>query len=289
MKVLVTGAHGQVGAAIVQAAPAGTDVTALGRDALDICDPAAMAATIAAAKPDVVINAAGYTAVDKAEAEADAALRTNGDAVADLARICGSAGAKLVHFSTDYIFDGGKGAPYAIGDPPAPLSVYGHSKLAGERAALTAPGALVIRTAWVYSERGGNFMKTMLDRFEQGDPVRVVSDQIGSPTSAHSLASAVWRLIFKEASGVQHVTDAGVCSWYDFAVAISEEAAAIGMTGTAPAIIPVGSRDYPTSARRPSFSVLDKSPTWGLLGEPARHWRVELKQVLARLKDGSHD
>ncbi|MDP5278758.1 dTDP-4-dehydrorhamnose reductase [Sphingomonas sp. DG1-23] len=289
MKVLVTGANGQVGLAIARTAPAEAEVIALSRNELDICNPSAMTAIIAAINPDVVINAAGYTQVDKAESEERTAFRTNGDAVGDLARLCEMAGAKLVHFSTDFVFDGAKGSPYAIDDSPAPLSIYGRSKLAGEQAALSMRDALVIRTAWVYSESGDNFVKTMLGKFQQSRPVKVVSDQVGSPTSAHSLAKAVWGLIAQRATGLHHFTDAGVCSWYDFAVAISEEALAVGIIGDPPVIIPIRSEDYPAAASRPSFSVLDKWPSWGLLGGPAQHWRTELKQVLASLKGDRND
>jgi dTDP-4-dehydrorhamnose reductase len=281
VKALVTGARGQVGTALAAAAPPGWTVTALDRDDLDIGDPARVAAAVAAVGPDLVFNAAAYTAVDRAEAEPDAAFRVNRDGAAHLAAATVRAGARMVHISTDFVFDGDSGRTYRPADETGPRGVYGASKLAGEFAVLAAaPDALIVRTAWVYAASGHNFLRAMLRLMAERGEVRVVADQIGTPTAAVSLADGLWALAGAGVSGVWHYTDAGVASWYDFAVAIGEEASAAGMLACAPRVFPIGTADYPTAARRPAFSVLDKSRTWETLGQPAPHWRDSLRRVL---------
>jgi len=285
VRVLVTGAAGQVGRALLRAAPAGAVVVGLTRADLDVGDATAVAAAVDAHAPDVVLNAAAYTAVDRAEAEADEARRANRDAPAHLARACAACGVRFVHLSTDFVFDGRASVPYPPDAPPSPLGVYGASKAAGEAAVAEAcPKALVLRTAWVHAAEGSNFVRTMLRLMEGPSPVRVVADQVGTPTHAVSLARAIWRLTETGATGVHHYTDAGVASWYDFAVAIREEALALGLLDRAAPVVPIRTAEFPTPARRPAYSVLDKTATYAALGGPAAHWRVELRAALAEAK-----
>lgn len=285
MRVLIAGAGGQVGQALVATAPDDVEVCALLRQHLDIADPASIKAAIARFAPTHVINAAAYTAVDHAEVDEEEVFRINARGVVHLARACAARGVRLVHYSTDFVFDGRQSQPYSIDAQPAPLNVYGRSKLAGEEAAVTDSENLVLRTAWVYAAGGQNFVRTMLALLRDRGEVRVVADQVGTPTHALSLARATWALIGQGARGLHHFTDAGLGSWYDFAVAIQEEALELGLLERASRIIPIATREYPVRALRPSYSVLNKSQTWALLGEPARHWRVELRDMLHALKE----
>lgn len=284
MKALITGAGGQLGQALQAAAPKGIVLLPLGRDALDIGDADVIEAFVKAEKPDLILNAAAYTAVDKAEGDAAEAYRINAEAPAHLARAAAASGARLVHVSTDFVFDGKSARAYLPGDPANPLGVYGASKRAGEEAVLAAlPHALIVRTAWVHAATGHNFVKTMLRVMAERGRVSVVADQIGTPTHAASLARAIWALVAADAVGMHHFTDAGVASWYDFAVAIAEEAYALGLIAAAE-VVPIATSDYPTPARRPAFGLLDKTATWAITGVP-RHWRQELRLMLAELKE----
>ena len=283
MKTLITGGGGQVAAALVASAPQDCRLWAPPRAELDICEVAAVKDAIGRFEPDVIINTAAYTAVDRAESEAAIAVRVNADAVGTLARSAADHGARLVHISTDFVFDGSANMPYRTDAAAAPINVYGRSKLAGEQAALAIPDSLVVRTAWVYGATGANFVKTMLRLMRREAEIRVVNDQIGTPTHAASLARTLWQLARRNAAGVLHATDAGVASWYDFAVAIAEEACAMGLIHRPVSVLPIMTADYPTPARRPQFSVLDKSATWQLLGARAAHWRVELREMLQTL------
>jgi len=286
MKVLVTGAGGQLGRALQATAPAGATLLAAGSDRLDIGDARAVEALVSAERPALILNAAAYTRVDEAEAhEADAA-RINADAVGHLASAARKHGARLVQVSTDFVFDGRQGVPYAPDAATDPLNAYGRTKLAGEQA--VGPDGLIVRTAWVYAATGQNFVLSMLRRMTAGQDLRVVADQIGTPTHAVDLARALWDLAAKGATGIHHFTDSGVASWYDFAVAIQEEALAIGLLTAPIAITPIATADYPTPARRPAFSVLDKSATYAALGAPAPHWRVSLRRMLNEVL-ASHD
>lgn len=282
MKVLVVGSRGQLGRSLCEAAPTHAEVVGLGHDTLDIADGGAVRAVVEDLRPAFVFNAAAYTAVDRAESEEAAAYAVNAVAVGHLAEAARAAGARLVHVSTDFVFDGLSGIPYRPADPTAPIGAYGRSKLAGEQAA--GPDALVVRTAWVYGPIGGNFVRTMLRVMAERPEVRVVADQIGTPTYAPGLAGALWALAAKGATGIHHFTDAGAASWYDFAVAIQEEALAAGLLERAVPVIPINTADYPTPARRPHFSVLDKSSTISILGEAMPHWRTNLRKMMAVIK-----
>jgi dTDP-4-dehydrorhamnose reductase len=281
MKTLITGANGQLGHSLQQTAPELAELICTDVAELDICDAAAVNAFVAQHRPELILNAAAYTAVDKAESEEALALRINADAVANLAAAARSQGARLVHVSTEFVFDGVSGVPYTPDAPTAPVSAYGRTKLAGEQAA--GEDALIVRTAWVYGPRGGNFVRTMLRLMAERDEVRVVADQIGTPTYAPALAAALWTLAENGAHGIHHYTDSGAASWYDFAVAIQEEALELGLIDRAVPVIPIATSDYPTPATRPHYSVLDKASTFALLGGAAPHWRVNLRLMLKEI------
>lgn len=280
MKVLVTGALGQLGRALIATAPAGMTIDPTDVGELDITDAAAVRRHFGATQPALVINAAAYTAVDKAESDEAAAHRINADAVGHLAQAASDIGARLVHVSTDFVFDGRQGTPYTPDAAPNPLSAYGRTKLAGEKAAGEA--ALIVRTAWVYAAQGGNFVRTMLRLMAERDHLRVVADQIGTPTFATGLAEAIWALAAQNARGIYHHTDSGAASWYDFAVAIQEEALARGLLTKAIPIEPIATADYPTPAVRPAYSVLDKRATSAMIGA-APHWRARLRRMFEEL------
>lgn len=282
MKVLVLGSKGQVGRALFACSPDGFDLVGLDREEIDIAEAGELDAAFAAHRPDLLINVAAYTAVDKAESEPELARRINADAPGLVAASASRTGAAFVHISTDFVFDGTASAPYAPDAITSPLSVYGATKADGEAAVRAAmPDALIIRTAWVYAAGAGNFVETMLRLMTGGGPVRVIADQIGTPTHAATLARTVWGLVALKATGTYHATDAGIASWYDFAVAIHDEALAAGILDKAVDVLPIRTEDYPTPARRPPYGVLDKSATWALLGATPRHWRHELSIMLA--------
>lgn len=285
MRALIAGSGGQLGRALQATAPAGITVTAPPEAMFDITDADIVRAVIAETKPNIVINAAAYTAVDKAETDEANARRVNVNAVGTLAAAARVAGAAFVHVSTDFVFDGSAHRPYLPDATPNPLSVYGRTKLDGESAATEFhPNPLIVRTAWVYAAAGNNFVATMLRLMRERPEIRVVADQIGTPTHVPTLARTLWTLIQGGHTGIFHATDAGVASWYDFAVAIYDEAVAIGLLTIPVKVLPIRTEDYPTPARRPAFAVLDKTATWAITG-PARHWRAELVACLAAIKD----
>lgn len=285
MRVLVVGGAGQVGRAVALTVPAAHAVIARTRAELNIGDEAAVAAELAAQPVDWIVNAAAYTAVDRAESESERAFAINDAAVGVLARAATRAGCRLLHLSTDFVFDGERNRAYLPADATNPLSVYGHSKLAGERRALDGGASVVLRTAWVYDASGKNFALTMLRLMRERPEVRVVCDQIGAPTWATGIARAIWGLIEAGApAGIFHWTDAGVASWYDFAVAIQEEALARGLLERAVPIVPIETAAYPTPARRPRFSVLNSDATCGILSKPAEHWRHNLRNMFDELR-----
>jgi dTDP-4-dehydrorhamnose reductase len=232
------------------------------------------------------VNAAAYTAVDLAEDQPAQAHAVNDTAVGALAAAASNAGCRLLHLSTDFVFDGKSNRAYLTTDPANPLSVYGASKLGGERHVLRSSGlGIVLRTAWVYAATGRNFVLTMLRLMREKEQVNVVCDQIGSPTWAGGIAAAIWGLVDVNAGGgVYHWTDLGVASWYDFAVAIQDEALARGLLTRAIPIAPIPTTAYPTRAVRPAFSVLDTAATRDLIKAPARHWRHNLRIMLDELR-----
>lgn len=280
------GAGGQLGQALARTAPSRHEVIARTRAELDIADAAAVRRESAELRPDWILNAAAYTQVDRAEDEPARAAAINDAAVGTLAQAAASASSRLVHLSTDFVFDGAANRAYRPDDATRPLSVYGTSKRDGEIRALEADcGAIVLRTAWVYACAGRNFVLTMLRLMREREQVRVVSDQIGTPTWARGLACAVWDLVDGAApSGIYHWTDLGVASWYDFAVAIQDEALERGLLQRAASIEPIGTAEYPTRARRPAFSVLDTSATRERVTTPALHWRHHLRMMLDELR-----
>jgi dTDP-4-dehydrorhamnose reductase len=286
-RVLVLGAGGQLGRELLCTADPGAECIALTRRELDIGDAAAVAARLEALAPQVVINAAAYTAVDAAEDDALAAQRANAVGPANLAQSSRDLGIRLLHVSTDFVFGGGSSRPYATDAPTAPLGHYGRSKLAGEQAVQdTFSEALVMRSSWVYSRFGNNFVKTMLRLMAERDELAVVADQVGSPTWARGLASALWAAAARtELSGIYHWSDAGQCSWYDFALAIFEEASALGILQRPVKIRPITSSEYPTAAARPRYSVLDTTRSTLDLGLPGVQWREQLRNMLADLKE----
>lgn len=278
MRVLITGAGGQLGGALQRTAPAHVDLNAIDVEDVDFTEDAMLRARLVVEAPDVLINAAAYTAVDQAEEDEETAREINADAVAIMAEEMASQGGKLVHVSTDFVFDGTSDRPYRPDDPRAPLSAYGRTKAAGEDH-LRAED-LLVRTAWVYEAGGANFVRTMIRLMNERDELGIVADQIGSPTWATGLARTIWGLVDKGASGTFHHSDDGQISWHEFALAIAEEAHELGLVKAIPAIRPITTQDYPTPARRPVFSALDCSATRDLLGDEAIHWRTHLRAML---------
>lgn len=289
MKVLVTGANGQLGRALFATAPSSAELISVSREMLDIGDAAAVDEYVAACAPNWIINAAAYTAVDKAESDAVAARRVNAEGARHLAAAAARAGARLLHVSTDFVFDGTQSSPYAVTDTPRPLGVYGQTKLEGERAVTesTAGNAVIVRTSWVYDASGRNFVTTMLRLMRERSELGVVQDQVGVPTWSHSLAACCWSLVQLDVQGATyHWTDAGVASWYDFAVAIMEEAVARGILAAPVSIRAIRTSEYPTPARRPAYSVLDRSAIESRGWKTAEHWRVSLRHALDALATG---
>lgn len=286
MKALITGAQGQVGQAMLRSAPQGCTVHAAGRDELDISNQAAVRAITHRVKPDVIVNAAAYTAVDRAEGEVDLCFQVNAAGPRFLAQSARQCGARLVQVSTDFVFDGRASSPYPPDAETAPLSVYGKSKRIGEQAVLQTLGsdAVVLRTAWVYAAWGRNFLRTMLRLMTEQRSVRVVMDQVGAPTAARSVADVLWKLAERgDLHGIHHWTDAGVASWYDFAVEIAAEATSMKLLPPEIEVVPITTADYPTPARRPAYSVLDTQSTCALLGLRPVPWQVNLQAVLREI------
>ncbi|MGB3292535.1 MAG: dTDP-4-dehydrorhamnose reductase [Phormidesmis sp.] len=287
MSILLLGAQGQVGQALIEpltSLSSSGSVVAVGRSQLDLTDLGAIKTKIAALQPQLIVNAAAYTAVDKAESEPELAYRINAEAPGVIAQSAAECGAALVHISTDYVFSGQIGSPRCETDATGPLSVYGKTKLAGEEAirqALTSH--IILRTAWVYGAPGkGNFLKTMLRLGKAQREVNVVADQVGSPTWASDLAAAIAQLSKNAAAlpGTYHYTNSGVASWYDFAVAIFQEAKALGLPLKVQTVNPMTTADYPTPAQRPAYSVLNCQKVARILGHSAPHWRQSLRAML---------
>jgi dTDP-4-dehydrorhamnose reductase len=291
MKVLLTGREGQLGTALQAGLPEGVILIATGRSELDLADHAACRQAVRDHRPDWVLNAGAYTAVDRAESEADRAMAINAGAPQAFAEALRDTGGRLLQVSTDFVFNGAQGSPYRPDQALDPLGVYGATKAAGETAALALPGARVLRTSWVYGPVGKNFCLTMLRlhamKAAAGEPLGVVADQVGCPTATHTLAAACWRAIGigTDADGPRtlHWSDAGASSWYDFAVAIGELGVAAGLLERAAEVSPLTTADYPTPAQRPSYSLLDCTASRQSLAMDPIHWRASLAQVLAEV------
>jgi dTDP-4-dehydrorhamnose reductase len=276
-EILVTGGNGMLAQALARALQArGCQASALRRADLDITDPDAIQRVLGWHCPSIIINCAAYTKVDQCETEPELAMAVNGAGPGHLAKWCAGHGAVLVHYSTDFVFDGNSTSPYHPDDPTGPLSMYGRSKLAGEQAIRSSQAQhLIVRTAWLYGRGGANFVRTMLDRAGTAQPVRVVHDQTGSPTLTDDLAEATLDLLERGARGTFHFTNAGQTTWFDFAAAIFQE------FGVRADLSPLTSEQWrslrPKSAVRPRYSVLDLSATQRLLGRPIRPWRGALR------------
>lgn len=298
MRILLLGANGQVGTELQRSLlPLGQVVAATRNGRLadgsacgvaDFDRPRDLPALIDRIAPDVVVNAAAYTAVDRAETEPEAALRANADAPAAIAEACAARDALLVHYSTDYVFDGSATRPYREDDPTAPLGVYGTSKLAGETT-IRDRGArhMIFRTAWVYAAHGRNFLLTMLRLAAERDELRVVADQVGGPTSAAHIADTTAAILAQDTgrSGLWHLTCAGRTSWHGFAEAIMAGAVERGLLAKAPRVLPIATRDYPTPAARPAFSVLDNGRLQDDFSHGPVDWLGALGQVLDTLAE----
>lgn len=290
LRIAVTGWTGQVVRAMLERVPVGAEVVAIRRPELDLADHRTIAPALRAARPDVIVNAAAYTAVDQAESEPDLAMRVNGQAAGEAARVAAALGIPVIQLSTDYVFDGTLGRPYREDDATGPISAYGASKLAGEQAvaAATANHA-VLRTAWIYSPFGKNFVKTMLRLAETRDEVGVVADQQGCPTSALDIADAIFTVARNlaerpgEASlrGIFHMAARGEAVWADVAEAIFAEQARLG--GKPVAVKRIATTDYPTPARRPANSRLDSTKLAATHGVSLPQWQASLSACVKRL------
>ncbi|MES2817362.1 MAG: dTDP-4-dehydrorhamnose reductase [Pseudomonadota bacterium] len=295
MKILLLGANGQVGWELQRAlAPLGP-LLACGRETADLEDPSAIGALLARERPSIIVNAAAYTAVDKAETDAPGARTVNAESVAVLARAARELDAWLVHYSTDYVFDGAKSSPYVEDDATGPLSVYGQTKLEGEQA-IRASGCrhLILRTSWVYAARGGNFAKTMLRLAQERDELKVVADQIGAPTSAELLADccalmlqrlAIDPALAQRASGTYHLVASGETSWHGYAQFVLGEAARLGMVlrATPERVSPIGSAQYPVPARRPANSRLNNQKVQSTFDLHLPAWEFHVARLLTEL------
>lgn len=285
-KILITGAYGQLGSELQSLSTGETGFLFLFTDfdTLDITDELAVKLFFALESPDYVINCAAYTAVDKAELEEEAAIRLNSYAPGILARESKAISAKLIHISTDYVFDGSKNRPYNEDDPVSPLGVYGRTKLEGEINVLANPDAMIIRTSWLYSSYGNNFVKTMLRLGKERQSLNVVFDQAGTPTYALDLAETILKIIRKCVQyadswkpGIYHYSNEGVCSWYDFALAIHH------FSGISCQVNPVESKDFPTKTQRPHYSVLNKAKIKSVFRITIPYWMDSLSKCIQQL------
>ncbi len=291
MKVLIVGSKGQLGRTLCFTAPNEVTFLPLDLPEFDITDARVVDQVVGNAQPDVIINASAYTAVDRAEEETDLAYRVNAVGPKHLALAARKNDARMIHISTDYVFDGTASTPYRPDSPCSPLGVYGKSKLQGEINVQDHHNDwVIIRTSWLYSEHGNNFVLTMLRLMNEMDKLTVVADQIGAPTWAVTLAESIWSVVDKpKLKGIFHWSDAGVASWYDFALAIQEEALALGLLNRAVSIIPTSTVDYPTPAKRPAYSLLYVTNNLHEFGTVRLHWRVALRHMLGAMQDGKRN
>ena len=283
MKVLITGAGGQLGQALLASVPEDIEALAAARRDLDVTNARHVEEYIEAHCPELIVNTAAWTAVDKAESDPDGARLVNHDGARNLAAAAAAKDIRMIQLSTDFVFDGSQPVPFSPADSPGPVNVYGATKLDGERAVRSQlpDAAIVLRSSWVYGTQGSNFLLTMLRLLREASPVRVVVDQVGTPTSTASLARAVWAFAASSTlSGTFHWTDAGVASWYDFADAIAAEGAASGHLPARRHPVPIYSEEFPTAARRPRYSVLDTRATTEAIGLVPQHWRLELAETM---------
>jgi dTDP-4-dehydrorhamnose reductase len=285
MKILLLGANGQLGWELQRTCPDDVQLSVCDYPKIDFCSSSSIHDCIKKTSPDCIINAAAYTAVDRAEQEPELAYKVNHEAVLEIVKLAEKYKSYLVHISTDFVFSGQTHRPYQPTDIPCPESVYGKSKLKGEEAvnSILKDKALMIRTAWLYSSHGQNFVKTMLQLMLEKETLQVIDEQIGTPTWANGLAQAIWVSIGKKICGLFHWTDAGVASWYDFAVAIQEEGISAGLLSKSIPILPIPGSKYPTPAKRPMYGVLDKAPMWQATGITPAHWRGQLRTMLMEL------
>ena len=284
-RILLIGSQGQVGSELIQPLAALGELINPNRQDLDLSDSASVSQVIEHIHPDVIVNAAAYTAVDKAETEKELAFAINAIAPKIMAESAAKLGARLLHISTDYVFDGKKNTPYTEDDPTNPLGSYGQSKLAGEtHIRQSCDRHIILRTAWVYGVYGkGNFVKTMLGLGKERKTISVVYDQIGSPTWAKDIADAILLLLKTDNIGTYHFTNSGLASWFDFAVAIFEEARSMGFSLTVEEVLPIPTAAYPTPAQRPAYSVLANQKITDLLGQVCPYWRNSLREMLQQL------
>jgi len=285
MKTLVLGCKGQLGQSLAGTVPENSDMIGFDLPELDITDAAAVLEVCRQNSPDVIVNAAAYTAVEQAESEPEIAASINVEGVRNIAAAARDVGAKFIHISTDFVFDGESKEPYTSDAVTNPLNVYGQTKRDGELAALeeTSGTAVIIRTSWLYSKTGTNFVKIMLRLMGERDELSVVADQFGTPTWADSLAEAVWAFAHApEHSGVFHWSDGGATSWHGFATKVQEEALSLGLLNKAIPIHAIDAKDYPTAARRPKYSVLDCSATHDAIGIRPAKWEANLHKMFVR-------
>jgi len=293
MKILVTGAQGQLGRDLMPRLK-NAGYTVCGHDVgdLDITDTAKTVEAVAVVKPSVIINCAAYTQVDKAETEREAAYAVNMQGAANIAQAAAKVRARLIHISTDFVFDGLKSTPYAEGDATGPISVYGASKLAGEEAVASSLSEhIIVRTAWLYGSQGNNFVKTILRLAAERESLSIVCDQIGTPTWTADLCDALVVAVAalesgKTPYGIYHYTNEGVASWYDFAVEIVEEAQRAGLAIKCTSLEPIPTSGYPTPAARPAYSVLDKAKFKNTFGVTIPHWKASLKKMMTEFCGG---
>lgn len=292
MRILITGARGQIGQELLCSAPKDWQVHGLDSSELDITDAQQVMATVQVLQPQLIINTAAYTAVDQAENDSQRAYAVNHLGAENLAKAAQTFGCPLLHISTDYVFSGEHNQPYTEQDIAAPCSVYGISKWLSEQAVREfCPQHIILRTSWVFGVYGNNFVKTMLRLAQERDELSIVSDQIGGPTSAHSIALVLWRIaeLYRSAGycvwGTYHFSGAPACSWYTFAHEIFQQATELKLTQHSPVLTPINSRDYHTPAKRPAYSVLDNSKIQQQFNIRQSDWRIELNDMLQTLRD----
>ncbi|PIG94926.1 dTDP-4-dehydrorhamnose reductase [Gloeocapsopsis sp. IPPAS B-1203] len=289
--ILLIGNTGQLGQELQRYLAPVADVTAVGRPTIDLTQPDSLRQIIRKVQPQIIINTAAYTAVDKAETEPELATIINAIAPGILAAESQQFNSHLIHISTDYVFDGRQSHPYQEIDATNPLGAYGRSKLGGEQAVQDECNQYtILRTAWVYGSYGNNFVKTMLRLGTEREEIRVVADQIGSPTWTGDITCAIVQLLeLNIPTGIYHYTNSGVASWYDFAIAIFEEAQQLGFPLKIQRVIPITTPEYPTLAQRPAYSVLACGKITKVLGTPSPHWRQGLRKMLAELYTNSYE